>query len=220
MVGTDDWEQYKERMEQFFSANQIDGERKVAVFLTMVGPQAYSLLSDLLAPHKPATKTYDVLVATMTRHLKPKSLVIAERFKFHQRVQGETESVSEFMAALRKLADKCEFGEYLEEALRDRLVCGLRSQGVQRKLLAESELTLQKAYETSHGMEAAALRAGELQATSRVTSGDVQFVRKPRSASRNQSTKTTGPACTRCGKSGHTPDRCYFKKQRCRGCGK
>ena len=57
------------------------------------------------------------------------------------------------MAELRKLADKCEFGAYLSEALRDRLVCGI--QVTQRRLLAEEELTLDKAYSTVHSMEAA-----------------------------------------------------------------
>jgi len=189
-VGTDDWEQYENRMAQFLSANKIEGNRKVAVYFTMVGPQAYALLSNLLAPDKPATKTYAELVVTLTKHLKPKSIEIAERFKFHQRTQGETESVCEFMAALRQLADKCDFHDHLEEALRVRLVCGLQSQGIQ---LAEGELTLQKAYGTAHGIEAAALQAGELQATSRVTSGEVQLVRKPCKI-RNQSSKTASSA--------------------------
>ena len=69
------------------------------------------------------------------------------------------------------------FHDHLEEALRDQLVCRLQSQGIQKKLLAERELTLQKAYGTAHGIEAAALQARELQATSRVTSGEVQLVR-------------------------------------------
>jgi len=76
------------------------------------------------------------------------------------------------MAALRQLADKCDFRDHLEEALRYRLVCGPQSQGIQ---LAEGELTLQKAYGMAH--EVAALQTGELQATSRVTSGEVQLVR-------------------------------------------
>jgi len=65
------------------------------------------------------------------------------------------------MAELRTLADKCEFGTYLSEALRDRLVCGLRSEAIWRRLQTE-DLTLEKAYSTAHGMEAAQLRAGEL----------------------------------------------------------
>ena len=78
------------------------------------------------------------------------------------------ESVSEFMTALHRMAaDKCGFRGHLEEALKDRLVCGLRSKAIQKKLLAESDLTLETANEMAHATEAAALQAGELQATKR-----------------------------------------------------
>jgi len=33
--------------------------------------------------------------------------------------------IAEYVAELRSLAAHCDFGDYLEEALRDRLVCGL-----------------------------------------------------------------------------------------------
>ena len=42
--------------------------------------------------------------------------------------------MAKFEAELRKLASRCEFGEGLEDALRDRLVCGLREE-VHRKRL-------------------------------------------------------------------------------------
>ena len=51
------------------------------------------------------------------------------------------------MAELRKLAIHCNFGTHLEDALRDRLVCGLKPalQGVQKKLLCMKELKIKKA---------------------------------------------------------------------------
>lgn len=230
--GTDDWEQYEERLQQYFEANGLDGDKKRAVFLTVMGAQTYSLLSSLVAPAKPATRTYDELVATLKDHLKPKPLVIAERFKFHRRNQGETETVAEYMAELRKLASKCQFGTYLNEALRDRLVCGLRSGAVQKKLLVIEALTIQKAYETAHGMELAARQADELQATSKVTA-EVQYVRKPpgvpvnhkrsarlRQDNQHQPTDQHQPTktCYRCGRPGHPPERCYYRTQTCREC--
>jgi len=59
-----------------------------------------------------------------------------------------------------------EFGIYLSEALRYRLVCGLRNEAIRRRvrLLTEEDLTLEKAYSTAQGMEVAQLRAGELRA--------------------------------------------------------
>ena len=50
-----------------------------------------------------------------------------------------------FVAALRKLAEHCEFGAGLNDTLRGRLVCGLRDDAAQRKLLTVSDLTLEQA---------------------------------------------------------------------------
>ena len=71
-IRVDDWEQYTERLEQFFVANAIaDDSKKLATFLTVIGPRTYALLSNLLAPAKPATKTYAELVTAVKDHLKP-----------------------------------------------------------------------------------------------------------------------------------------------------
>ena len=64
------------------------------------------------------------------------------------------ESVAQFVVELRRIASRCEFGEYLTEALRDRLVCGLRSEPAQRKLLGEGgALSLERAIEIAQMME-------------------------------------------------------------------
>ena len=94
--------------------------RKVALLLTVIAVKSLWLAVKSCA--KPADKDFAEIVQVMQDHLSPKPLTIAERFKFHQRNQGENESVFKYLAELRKLSKKCEFGNYLEEALRDRLV--------------------------------------------------------------------------------------------------
>ena len=206
---SDDWPTYAERLEQLLLASGITdhGGKRVAAFLTVIGPKAYTFLRNVLAPDKPATKTYAELVAALKAHLDPKPLVIAERFKFHRRSQKEGETVAKYLAELRKLAEYCDFKDYREEALRNRLVCGIQSEAIQKRLLAEADLTLQKAYEVAQGIEAASKQASELRASSRtqevhsIASGDT----KP---------------CYRCGRTGHAHDKCYFKTQKCLNCGK
>ena len=83
----------------------------------------------------------------MKDHLKPKPLTIAKRFKFNCRKQQEGESIAQFLAELRKLAETCNFGVILNEQLRDRLVEGLRSEPIQKQLLSEGDIDLTKAYE-------------------------------------------------------------------------
>ena len=52
---------YIERVELYFRANDITGEKQVPVFLSMVGRRMYSLLRDLLVPNKPDSKTFKEL---------------------------------------------------------------------------------------------------------------------------------------------------------------
>ena len=98
---------YLERVELFFNANDIVDEKKVAVFLSVVGSKTYSLLRNLLAPDLPSTKTLAALVGTLKNHFEPKPLVIAERFHFHQRTQNVGESIAEYIAELRRLTTYC-----------------------------------------------------------------------------------------------------------------
>ena len=122
---------YVERAQLFFEANGIAGNKQVAGFLSAIGGKTYALLRNLVAPTPPKDKTFDELVAVLKAHFEPKPLIIAERFAFHRRQQAKGETVADYVAELRKLTKHCEFGAYLEEALRDRFVCGLRSEPTQ-----------------------------------------------------------------------------------------
>ena len=110
-----------ERVDLFFAANDIKADKRVAVFLSSVGAPTYTLLRDLISPEKPQDKTLDALSTKLKEHFNPKPLVIAERFRFYSRSQSATESVSEFIADLRKLAANCNFENFLPQALRDRM---------------------------------------------------------------------------------------------------
>ena len=160
---------------------------------------------------KPSSKTYDELVNILTSHLSPKPLVIAERFRFHKRdqtVEGER-CVSVYQAELRKLAEHCKFGEYLNGALCDIFVCGLRDGNIQKWLLAEDKLTLKKATEFANAMETASRDAVELQQQM-----------KPSNAVHAIATTKKSSSFSSSWKKGHTPDNCRFKVATCHSCGK
>ncbi|XP_069128677.1 uncharacterized protein [Argopecten irradians] len=159
--GSENFTCYVERMEQYFAANDIT-DKKVAVFLAVMGPQTYSLLRNIMTPDLPSTKTYDEIVTALKGHFMPEPLVIAERFKFHNRSQKEGESVADYVVGLKKLAARCEYGNFLQQALRDRLVFGLRNEFIQKKLLAVKDLTLDKTCEISVAMETAGRNTTEM----------------------------------------------------------
>ena len=146
---------YLERVDLYFLANDIPDAKKVAILLTSVGDRIYALLRDYFTPNKPADQTYAAIEKALKEHYEPPKIVIAERFHFYQRSQAEGETVAGYVAALRKLASTCDYGDFLEHALRDRLVCGLRNESAQKKLLTEKDLTFVRAVEIAEGIEAA-----------------------------------------------------------------
>ena len=88
------------------------------------------------------------------KHFEPKPVILAERYQFHCRNQAVGETIAEYEAELRKLATHCAFGDYLSGAICDRIVCGIHSENIQKRLLAEDDLTLVKIREIAQGMEA------------------------------------------------------------------
>ena len=208
--GSDIVTAYVERTQLFLEANEIAEAKHVAVFLSAIGAKAYALLRNLLAPVSPKEKTFKELVDTLKSHYEPKPLTIAERFHFHRRAQRTDESVKEFAAELRRLSTHCEFGTYLDEALRDRFVCGLGSETTQKRLLTESELTFAKAVEIAHSMEAAAKNARKLQ--------DAGLPQLQKDICKVTPEVTNG--CYRCGKPDHRAAQCPFRGAKCHNCGK
>ncbi len=104
----------------------------------------YPVIRDLVSPESPMDKTLVEIVAALKQHYEPVTLVIAERFNFHHRSQQQGESVSEVSAELKRLSLNCKFGAYSDEALQDRLVCGLKSEATQKYL------TFKRALEIAH----------------------------------------------------------------------
>ena len=110
---------YLERAIVFFEANRIAAGKRVPVLLSAIGPKIYSLLQSLTSPALPHEKSFDELATILQSHFQPKPLLIAERLHFHCRDQAADESIAEYVAELRRLSTNCEFGDALNDALRD-----------------------------------------------------------------------------------------------------
>lgn len=150
----EDFDDYKERLDHLLTINKVvENKMKVSYLITLIGPESYKILKSLTDPEKPDTKTYEELIAVFEKYFKPKVNIIAERFKFYKRNQKMHESISDYIVELKTLAQSCDFKAFLEEALRDKLVCGISNESIQQKLLNETGLTFDKACEMAKNME-------------------------------------------------------------------
>ncbi|XP_061704165.1 uncharacterized protein K02A2.6-like [Cydia pomonella] len=170
---TDNWRLYVDRLEQYFVVNKVDKELHVPTLITVMGAECYELLVNLCTPDKPITKTFTEVAAILERHLQPKHSELAERYKFRQRKQSSSESVAEYVAVLKKMSITCEFGTWLEESLRDQLVCGMHSETIRQRLFTEEGLDFGKAYKLAVSMEAAERDAAVVEGREKASSGAV-----------------------------------------------
>ena len=200
----EEWGNYMERVTHYFAANGIEADKQKDTFLCCIGRDTFGLLRTLVAPAKPGEKTYKELVDALTAHLAPKPLVIAERFRFHKRVQKEGESIKVYAASLQKLAEHCAFGQSLADTLRDRLVCGMRNEKVQQRLLTMGNLTFRKAVEEAEMAERASKDVVEFHESV------PEVHRLPAHA---------GGRCYRCDGQ-HDPQTCRFLNEQCNFCKK
>ena len=133
----ENWVSYVERMTLFFEGKGIEEEtKKKTILLSSVETQTYKLLKSLSVPSKPEDKTFKELFRMMKNHQDPKPNSIVERFQFNNRNRKQEESIAECIAELRRLAEHFNYGTILKDMLRERLVCGLKNECIQQRLLS------------------------------------------------------------------------------------
>ena len=203
----DNWPEYYEMLEQYFFANDInDNKKRMATLLTVIGKDTYSLLTTLMSPEKPSMKKVDELNDILTKHFQPTPIVIAERYKFYSQDQREIENIATYVTELQKLTKYCDFKPFLNEALRDKLVCGLKNSRTRKRLLFEKNLTLNKKLakclkKSEHENEVMAEKESSSPTTTYVMK--LQFGKR---------------MCYRCRSEKHLLNKCFHKETVCHSC--
>ena len=122
------------------------------------------------------------------------------------------------MAELRRLATHCDFGDYLQQALRDRLVCGIRHENTQKRLLSEADLTLSRAIDIARSIEATEMQTSQFKGTSSVPVMKITGSRAVPDARPDLPAKLV--KCTRCGGANHKAKDCRHRNSKCFKCHK
>ncbi|KAJ8934577.1 hypothetical protein NQ318_007063 [Aromia moschata] len=79
-----DWTDYKERLFDYFTANEINNDgRKREIFLSLLDEDAYRLMLTLCRPNRPETTPFSALVSLFDEHFALPLSVFAERYKFY-----------------------------------------------------------------------------------------------------------------------------------------
>ena len=135
----DEWRYYIDRFELALQKyDLLEGEAAAPhrrnLLLTSVGAEAYRVVADHFRPEAANVQTYVDIKAALKAYYEQKICTLAERVVFTQRHRKDTETITQYLNALRALAGNCGFGANLNERLRDQLVIGINSEQWQKEL--------------------------------------------------------------------------------------
>ena len=152
------FESWLERFELQIELLEInDDAKKAKSLLSVIGQDGYEMVRNLCTPAKPKDVSYSNLVKYLTDFVKPKPVVLVERYKFNKLSQNGEESVTEYMARVKRGAEHCDFGDFYQEAIRDKFIIGLQDSQTQKVLLTEENLTVDTALTKAVAREQAGL---------------------------------------------------------------
>ena len=132
----DDWPRWKSRFQQFREASGLpdaSAGKQVSTLLYCLGEEAEAVLSST-NPTEDDRKDYARVVGKFDEYFKVRKNVIYERARFNKRNQQSGESAKQYIMALYKLAENCDYGDLKEEMIRDRLVVGIRDTALSEKM--------------------------------------------------------------------------------------
>ncbi|UYV71615.1 hypothetical protein LAZ67_8003861 [Cordylochernes scorpioides] len=148
-------ENYIYRLKQFMLISKTKEDFKTPFLISSIGPKYFGILRNLVFPEEVDQVPFDNLCKILLKHFNPKTNIIYERFVFQKMDQKSGEAISKYIIRLKEQAQRCNFGDFLQESLRDRFVAGIIDTPTQKKLLQEEGLTFEGALDIALSAESA-----------------------------------------------------------------
>lgn len=175
-----------------------------ALLLHMAGEEVQKNFENL--PDTGAAKDYNKAVKALNDHFIPQVNTTFQNHVFRNMEQMEKETVSQFVMRLRHVAKDCDYGDQVDNQIRDQVVHKCKSDSLRRKLLEKGKrLTLKKTLEIATTLEAVQLQMETMTTKDNTVNRVKEHLpkRKPTSKTEQSQHGKTTKECYRCGRIGH-----------------
>ena len=199
---------------------------KLQVLINFIAPSIYEYITDV--------KDFDEALSTLSSlYIRPKNEVFA-RHALHTRKQLPTESINQFLNALKFLARDCNFNnvsanQYQEESIRDVFVSGLSSPIIRQRLLERHTLSLTDAIDCALTLDTARINAELYEPINQFPINAVNLPLDSQQTDNSQpstrdsaatSLRFSNQTCFFCGNTKHSRLSCPAKNATCHKCSK
>ncbi|CAI6376903.1 unnamed protein product [Macrosiphum euphorbiae] len=221
-----EWPKWKKNFNIYKVAAGISKKKKdeqLAIFLHIIGEDAREVF-DTFETEGEVTEL-DKAIELFDLFYKQKINECVEAYKFNIREQKVGETFGEYLSALRKLSENCNFGTMKDRLIRDRVVAGIVDKKLQEKFLSETDLTLERVIDLTKKYQAAQDQK-QLMNSTVVEEKLIMKLSKQQNKQFKQGQSNVKKVtvkqienCSRCGKT-HDVNKCPAYQQECMKCHK
>ncbi|XP_038116888.1 uncharacterized protein LOC119769064 [Culex quinquefasciatus] len=210
------WKKWKRSFNIFLDVHNVTiAARQKSYLLHYVGPQVQDVFFSLQGNDAPAvpegSDVFKEAVKLLDEYFLPMKCLPLERHKFRNLEQNEDEPIEGFVLRLREQGNLCEYGDHLEEEIKEQLFEKGVSDDLRATILNKPQMTLAETIEAGRSLET----IGKHRKTT-MFSPQLEEVYKVSRSKNNIKGK-----CYRCGRSGHfaNDESCPALNRKCERCG-
>ena len=144
---------WKKRFDDFILASGITEDTCENTLLLHMRGQETQDIFDALTIETRGNETYKASLEAFDQHFCVKKNIPFERSIFRAAKQLEKESIEHYITRLRQLAQYCEYGDEIDNNIRDQIISLCLSSKLRKRLLIAPELTLHKLAKIAQAME-------------------------------------------------------------------
>ncbi|GFT72821.1 uncharacterized protein NPIL_249201 [Nephila pilipes] len=215
------WRHWKKTFENFLGGiKTLTEENKLPLLSNYVTSNVYQFINDCT--------TYTGAIAILDSLFIKKRNVIFARHCLSTRNQQTEETVSEYLQVLNQLSKDCDFTdvkaeEYRKEYIRDAFIRGLKCPRIRQRLLENTSMTLDQAFEQARTLESAEVHAASYMGNSfpvQSAAMKTDDFSEETLATSAASSSSRSQKCFFCGNDLHSRTICPARDVFCRKCGK
>lgn len=212
------WKNYcrATRMDEWPAANE---QRKVGVIFGAIGEEALSKYGYFGLKSDESLTCTQVLNA-MGAKMVPKKNIIYNRYVFWSHNQTD-EGFDIFYSNLLKLITECDYKDYRDEMIRDKIVLGIKDINIKKELLKKNSLTLEEAVNICRSAEATSTQLKNM--SGRIPEENIKKITESRKGKcrfcgnthifKKEMCPAWGKTCSNCKGRNHNESVCKKKKQ-------
>lgn len=214
------WKKWKRAFRIFLDVSNVTiPARKKSYLLHYVGPQVqdvfFSLQGEEAQEVPEDSDEFKEAIKLLDDYFLPMKFLPLERHKFRNLEQTIDEPIETFVLRLREQGNLCEYGDHLEEEIKEQLFEKGISDDLRAMILNKPQMSLADTIEAGRSLETIGKHRKSSMLNTQLE--EVNKVIRVTGKAKNN----VGRACYRCGRSGHfaNDENCPALNRKCQRCG-